>query len=153
MREEVSMGGMWPRIYNFAGKSVSARGQVCALSVSSLPGGLVPGGWRVTCQRLQGRIGLHPTENTGLGLPLKSWSSDRPVPVTLCPPHSAQLQAAHSAPSWSHSLGRLCQAPPHVCPAETSQEGCSPPGVHPDNENECRALTGSWPGAGMADVC
>lgn len=35
MSKEVSMGGMWPRIYNLTEKSLSARGQMWTLGTSS----------------------------------------------------------------------------------------------------------------------
>lgn len=41
MREEVSMGGMWPRIYNLAEKYFGKRPSVDP-SISSSPGSLVP---------------------------------------------------------------------------------------------------------------
>lgn len=37
------MGGMWPRIYNLAERSISARGQVWALGISGFSGNPVPG--------------------------------------------------------------------------------------------------------------
>lgn len=48
MREEVSVGGMWPGIYNLAEKSVSARGR-CGLWASLVPLAILfPAGRRVT---------------------------------------------------------------------------------------------------------
>lgn len=65
MREEVSMGGMWLRIYNLPEKSVSAR---WALGIS----GFSEGG------------GLHLTETGGSASPLHSRLCSGPSgPVTL----------------------------------------------------------------------
>lgn len=88
MREEVSMGGMWPRIYNLAERRVSARGQVWAQGISGFSGNLVPGWAEALVNTCKGEMGPHLTETRA-----------RPLPRTeACPREPQALSHGASGP-------------------------------------------------------
>lgn len=136
MREEVSMGGMWPGIYNLTEKSVSARGQVWALSSCSSPGSLAPA-WVESHlpTSARERLVFIPQKTRGSVLPASSPGALIASSLSLCvlptQPSSRLPTPLHPGGTPSAGSARLF----HVCARQRQgQEGRTPPGGRPEGK-------------------